>query len=163
MPEPLGGSFGGQVVIDPVKLADFMRSPDGPVIRYLLIQGQAVKREAQRLVGVYKPPDAYSAAHRKRQPGTLRDRIVVRVVASGSSDVGVEVQVGSEDPIALWHHEGTVPHPIRPRTKPRLVFFWPKAPGGPRVVAFGRVNHPGTKPNRFLTNALAVLGTGTTA
>lgn len=155
MATPLGGSFGGSVVIDPQKLADFLRGADGPVIRYLLVQGQKVKAEAQRRVGVYKPPDAYSAAHRQRRPGTLRDRIVVRVVSSGRSDIGLEVQVGSEDPIALIHHEGTVPHLIRAKNKPMLVFFWRKAG---RVVRFRQVNHPGTKPNRYLTDSLAVIG-----
>jgi hypothetical protein len=68
------------------------------------------------------------------------------------------VQVVAEDEIALWHHEGTRPHTIRARRKPLLVFFWPKAG---RVVSFKQVNHPGTKPNRFLTKPLrAVLRRG---
>lgn len=150
MPQ-LGGTFGSYVVIDPVKLAEVLRGPNGPVVRDLIEAGELVKREAQRLVGVYRPPDAYSAAHRKRRPGTLRDSIVKRVV---DVDGGPGVLVGSEDPIALWHHEGTVPHIIRARRAPLLVFFWPRVG---RVVAFPRVNHPGTQPNRFLTNALAVL------
>lgn len=150
MPQ-LGGTFGSYVVIDPVKLAEVLRGPNGPVVRDLIEAGELVKREAQRLVGVYRPPDAYSAAHRKRRPGTLRDSIVKRVV---DVDGNPAVLVGSEDPIALWHHEGTVPHIIRARRAPLLVFFWPRVG---RVVAFPRVNHPGTQPNRFLTNALAVL------
>lgn len=152
MVAPLGGSFGGRVVIDPVKLAELMRSPQGPVVRMLMEDGEKVKREAQRLVGVYDPPDAYSAANRKRRPGTLRDSIVKRLVADPVT--GVAVLVGSEDPIALWHHEGTHPHVIAARRKPMLVFFWRKVG---RVVSFRQVNHPGTRPNRFLLNALRVI------
>lgn len=145
------GTFGTYVQIDPVKLADFMRSSTGPVIRDMLERGERVKRRAQELVGVYDPPDAYSAANRQRRPGTLRDSIVKRVADVGGQPA---VIVGSDDPIALLHHEGTQPHPIEARQAPMLVFYWPKAG---RVVSFRRVNHPGTQPNRYLTNALDVL------
>lgn len=149
-----GGTFGTHVTIDPVKLAEFMRSSQGPVIRHMIEQGERVKIKAQELVGVYEPPDAYSAANRKRRPGTLRDSIVKRVADVNGQPA---VIVGSDDPIALWHHEGTQPHVVVPRTKPRLVFYWPKAGA---VVSFLRVNHPGTRPNRFLTKALDVLRGG---
>jgi hypothetical protein len=147
----VAGTFGEYVIFDPVKLAELLRGPDGPVGRRLIEDGERVKQEARRLVGVYKPPDAYSAAHRKRRPGTLRDSIVKRMVSRGGE---LECLVGSDDPIALLHHEGTVPHMIVPRAKPRLVFYWPKAGG---VVSFKRVNHPGTQPNRYLVDALTVL------
>ena len=140
-----------RVVMDPAKLAEVLRSPQGPVMRRMIQDGELVKREAQRLVGVYRPPDAYSAANRRRRPGTLRDSIVKRVVATGR---GSAVEVGSDDPIALLHHEGTVPHVIRARRKPLLVFFWRRVG---HVVSFRQVNHPGTQPNRYLTNALRVL------
>lgn len=145
------GTFGTYVTIDPSKLAEFMRGPNGPVMRDMLERGELVKREAQRLVGVYDPPDAYSAANRQRRPGTLRDSIVKRIADVEGTPA---VIVGSDDPIALLHHEGTQPHVIAARRKPFLVFYWPKAG---RVVRFRSVNHPGTQPNRFLTNALAVL------
>jgi hypothetical protein len=148
----LSGTFVG-VVVDPTKLAELMRSPSGPVLRELLEAAELVKREAQRRVGVYRPPDAYSAARRRRRPGTLWDSIVKRVSDTGA---GVAVLVGSEDPIAMLHHEGTEPHVIAARRRPLLVFYWPKVG---RVVAFKRVNHPGTDPNRFLTDALQVLHT----
>lgn len=152
----LKGTFGEYVVIDPRKLADWARTD--PVIRYFIEQGEKVKQEAQRLVGVYDPPDDYSRAHRKRRPGTLRDSIVKRIV---DIDGYPAVIVGSEDPIALYHHEGTKPHRIVATKAPgrHLVFFWRKVG---HVVSFGPpphgVNHPGTKPNRFLVNALRVIG-----
>jgi hypothetical protein len=142
---------GYRVIVDPQKLAEILRSPNGPVMRSMIESGELVKQEARRLVGVYQP-DAYSAANRKRRPGTLRDSIVKRVLVGPGGQP--EVHVGSDDKIALWHHEGTVPHTIRPRSKPLLVFFWPRVG---HVVSFKSVNHPGTQPNRFLTKALAVL------
>jgi Bacteriophage protein of unknown function (DUF646). len=60
-----------------------------------------------------------------------------------------EVEVGSEHPIAYIHHEGTRPHAIRARNAQFLRF---SAKG--RVVYDRTVMHPGTKPNRFLTDNL---------
>lgn len=140
---------GVTVRVDPTQLADFMRSPQGPVFRTLIEDGEAVKQESRRLVGVYQPPPA--GPRRQRRPGTLRDSIVKRVV---TVDGLPAVEVGSDDPIALIHHEGTQPHPIVPVRAPMLVFFSERAG---RVVTALRVNHPGTRPNRFLLDALRVL------
>lgn len=147
MPE----GFGARVVMDSQKLSELVRGPSGPVIRDLIEAGEAVKREAQRRVGVYQPPDAYSAANRQRRPGTLRDRIVKRVV---QGPTGAIVQVGAEDEVALLHHEGTNPHVIAARRRPLLVFFWPKVG---HVVAMKSVRHPGTEPNRYLLDSFVVL------
>jgi hypothetical protein len=143
------GSFGGHVVIDPRKLAEFMRSPSGPTFRYLIEVGEKVKTEAMQECPVFDPPDAYTASHRARRPGTLRDSIVKRVTTLNGQPA---VLVGSDDPVALWVHEGTVPHVIAAVRAPMLVFFWKRLG---RVVAFLQVNHPGTQPNRFLVRALA--------
>lgn len=55
----------------------------------------------------------------------------------------------STAPHTLFVLKGTRQHPIVGR--PLLAFFWPKV--GTNVV-FARVNHPGTKPNNFLSRAL---------
>lgn len=149
MPTSQGGAY---VVMDPAKLAEFMRSPSGPVFRYLLEQGERVKLEAQRLVGVHQP-NAQDAP-RARRPGTLRDSIVKRIGDFGGQPA---VLVIAEDKIALWHHEGTQPHPITARNAPALVFYWPKIG---RIMVTRSVNHPGTQPNRFLVNALRVIASG---
>ena len=141
------GTFGGiQVKWDPAKLAEVLRSEQGPVFKDLLVRADKVKARAQELCPVYKGDTTF----RSRSPGTLRDSIVKRVVA-GDGGLPV-VQVGTDDPVGLYVHEGTVPHKIT--GNPRLVFNWPKAGG---VVSFPSVNHPGTKPNPFLTKALDVL------
>lgn len=134
-----------QVVMDPAALARLLRGVDGPVYRKLIEDGELVKREAQRLCPVGKSEPGRGG----RTPGTLRDSIVKRVK---SGPEGPIVEVGSEDPVALWVHEGTQPHVIT--GNPLLVFFWEKAG---RVVAFPRVNHPGNRPNRFLLQALEIL------
>lgn len=132
-----------RVVMDPAKLAELLRGPNGPVMRRLIQDGQLVKAEARRLVGV---SEAMPGERRKRRHGQLRDSIVVRVRGEGI------VEVGSEDPIALLHHEGTSPHVIR--GNPKLVFWWDQKM---RVVAFPEVHHPGTEPNPYLEDALDVL------
>lgn len=47
---------------------------------------------------------------------------------------------------ALYHHEGTKPHIIRAKRGGSLKFS-----SRGRVVRVNSVNHPGTKPNPFLT------------
>lgn len=147
--------FGGELVFDPRALAELLRGPSGPVYRKLLVDADVVRRDAQRRVGVHRPQPGepgWSIARRKRRPGTLRDSIHVRVVRGAGGDP--IVQVGSDDPIARLHHEGTPAHVIRARHAPMLVFYWGKVG---QVVAFPKVNHPGTQPNHYLTDALSAL------
>lgn len=139
-----------RIVVDGDKVRRYFTEAGGDVVRFMLQQGELVKQEAQRLVGVYQPPPA--GPQRARRPGTLRDSIVKRFQVTSD---GVVVTVGSEDPIALIHHEGTEPHTITARNAPMLV-FWSERAGA--VISVRQVQHPGTQPNRFLTEALAVLG-----
>lgn len=143
-----GGTLGTHVTVDPRKLADFLRSPSGPLYRRMIEDGNLVKREAKRLVG-YSQPDPLGRPRRK--PNHLRDTIVTRMT---ERDGLPYMLVGSDDPIALLHHEGTQPHPIYASRAPFLVFWWEREN---RLVVTKSVNHPGTRPNRYLTNALRVL------
>ena len=141
------GTFGTYVVINPRALQALLTGTNGPVVRDLMRRGNRVKAEAQRLVGVYDIPPGGPV--RSRRPGTLRDSIVTRLARGGPN--GVACLVGTDDPIALWHHEGTVAHTIVPVRRRWLWFYWRRI--GAEVFA-KRVRHPGTKPNRFLVNAL---------
>lgn len=132
-------------VVDGNKVRAMFTDMGGDVVRFALQVGERVKDEAKQRVGVYQPPPA--GPSRSRRPGTLRDSIVKRFHTDGDH---VVVQVGSEDPIALIHHEGTEPHTITARNAPMLV-FWSANAG--RVVFARSVSHPGTQPNRFLTEA----------
>lgn len=129
--------------MNPAALAQVLRGSNGPVARELLIAGELVKDEAKRLVRVHKP---VPGERRSRRPGTIRDSIVKRVLP------GPVVSVGSDDPIALIEHEGSPPHVIT--GNPKLVFYWGKVG---RVVAFPKVNHPGTTGSKYLVRALDVL------
>lgn len=138
------------VQIDPVKLAEFMRSSDGPVFRMLIEDGERVKDEAKRRAPVYQEPPG--GPTRKRRPGQLRDSIVKRVGVENDLPV---VQVGSEDPVALLVHEGTQPHTIPANP---VLAFWSNRYGRVIVVRTPNfVQHPGTDPNRFLLESLEVL------
>ncbi len=113
-----------------------MRGPNGLLIRELIVAGDIVKAGAKKRVGV--------------DSGELRDSIVKRITRDGDS---VRVFVGSEVEHAVLHHEGTEPHRIEPRKRGGVLSFQWK---GERVF-FAHVNHPGTKPNRFLTDSLKDL------
>ena len=56
----------------------------------------------------------------------------------------------ADKPYALMHHEGTRPHIIRP-TEPGGVL---RFRSGSRIVTTREVRHPGTKPNRYLSDQL---------
>lgn len=57
--------------------------------------------------------------------------------------------IGSDNDIAYIHHEGSKGHIIVPRTKSTLRF----SQNG-KIVYRKMVHHPGTKPNRYLTDPL---------
>ena len=134
--------------MDPAKLAELLRGPNGPVMRRLIQDGEAVKEEARRLVRVHKPTPG---ERRNRRPGTVRDSINKRIVGPGV------IMVQASDPISLIEHEGSPPHQIAPRSSERLVFWSGKA-GRVVFMPKGRaVNHPGTTGSKFLLRALDVL------
>lgn len=149
--------FAGRLVLDPARVHHLLAGPEGPVYRQLLEDGERLKTEARRRVGVHKP-DPWGRP-RNRKPGQLRDSIVKRMVVENGMPA---VLVGSEDPVALVHHEGSPPHVIaatsrsgfQPGGVPHLVFW---VNGGTAIVAKVAVNHPGTAPNRFLVDSLEVL------
>lgn len=157
----MAGTFGSYVVMDPSKLAAFFRSPEGPVMRQMIERAELVKQQAI----LECPVSTDDSGFRKRAPGTLQRSIVKRIIMT---DKGPTAQVGSEDPVALWVHEGTVPHIITPVRAAFLVFrvgrrFRAGGRGGGGTWTKGNlvftkmVHHPGTKPNRFLLRALRVL------
>jgi hypothetical protein len=134
------------VVIDPNVLQKFLDAPNGPVVRALIEAGEKVKNEAIRLA--------------PKRTQNLSRHIVKRLTKRKGRPA---VTVGADVKYALFVHEGTRPHIIRPKGHPFLAFRWAGAPATMRRLPDGRVlarvvHHPGTKPNRFLTNALRVLG-----
>jgi len=59
-----------------------------------------------------------------------------------------EGKVVADAPYARYVHDGTRPHVIRARRAKALHFYWQG-----REVFVKSVNHPGTKPNPFMTRA----------
>jgi hypothetical protein len=68
---------------------------------------------------------------------------------------GGKLIISNSDRKAKWLNDGTRPHVIRPRRAKALRFFWRKID---RVVYFRQVNHPGTRPYRFLYLAASHAG-----
>ncbi len=105
-------------------------SPNGEVGRFLARKGRAIQAGAQRQVGV--------------RTGALRSSIHMRHF---SDPRGQYVKIGSPLSYARMHHEGTPPHLIRPDRAKMLRFV-----SRGQIVFAHMVRHPGTKPNRYLTD-----------
>lgn len=115
---------------------DFLlKNPSGPVGRYLARKGRLVLAAAKAQVGV--------------RTGALRASIHMRHLRDSR---GQFVRIGSPLNYALAHHEGTRPHLITPNRAQVLRFT-----KGSAVIYAHAVMHPGTKPNRYLTNNLRLV------
>lgn len=149
-----------RVVIDPQRLAAELRSPNGPVMRRLIEVAQRVQDLAKERVGVSRGAFLGAAGTdlaAENPGGHLRDAIVKRVDFEGGRP---SIKIGVFAPRSVvergwFHHQGTRPHRIQ--GNPTLVFFWPKTA---RVMFLGHVNHPGTRPNPFLSSALRDAAAG---
>ncbi len=113
-----------------------LRSQNGPVGKDLRRRGLRVMAGARAQVGV--------------RTGALRASIHMRHMADTR---GQYVRVGSNLNYARLHHDGTSPHIIKPNRKQVLKF----ATKG-QIIFAHVVKHPGTKPNRYLTDNLRLAG-----
>ena len=110
-----------------------LRNMYGTVGRYIRKVGQRVATRARRQVGV--------------KTGRLKASIRMQVIRRRGE---VAVKIGGYTDYARMHHEGTRPHIIEPKKAgTQLVFM-----KGSRIIRTPVVNHPGTRPNRYLTNQL---------
>lgn len=80
------------------------------------------------------------------ETGDLRRKLYMKQGLRGKTQY---VEVGSKSRHAYWHHEGTKPHQVTPDNGRILRFNV-----GGHVVYARRANHPGTKPNRYLTGPM---------
>lgn len=126
----------GDIRVDGAALARFSRSPDGPVMRDLMRRADRVQLGARVIV--------------RKRTRALEKSIVKR--PRPYAPRGPEVAIGSSLYYALWEHEGTPPHVIRPNRMKVLRF-----PGRGGAIVFARtVKHPGTNGSHFLTRALVL-------
>jgi hypothetical protein len=123
------------VVFRPAEIDTLLNSPAGTVGRYLAAVGHQIMIAAKQQVGV--------------DTGRLKNSIHMRHFRSG---VGQLIEVGSSLNYALLHHEGTRPHLITPNRAQVLRFS-----AGSRVIYTHQVKHPGTRPNRYLTDNLYLI------
>lgn len=113
------------------------KSPAGPVGRHLHRVGRRIVTAARAQVG--------------RDTGELASSIHYNVFLSRGV---ATLEVIASAPHAYDHHEGTRPHLITPNTMKVLRY----QKGG--TVAFAKaVMHPGTAPNRFLSDNLRLVRT----
>lgn len=116
----------------PGALTYLLDDPRGPTGRHLRKIGILIARSARKIAG--------------RDTGELRRAIYVRQGTRGRYQY---VQVGADVRHAYDHHEGTRRHTITPRTGRILRFNV-----GGKVVYARKVNHPGTRPRKYLTTPM---------
>lgn len=123
------------IVFRPRALDHLLNDPYGPVGRYLFARGRAIMAAAKAQVGV--------------KTGRLKASIHMR---QERAPYGQMIRIGSPLSYALMHHEGTRPHIITPNRAQVLRFT-----SGGRVIYTHAVKHPGTRPNRYLTDNLYLI------
>jgi len=106
----------------------------GEVHDHLIRRGRAIIFAAKAQVGV--------------DTGTLRTSLHLRHSRFSN---GQSIWIGSNEDHALLHHEGSRPHWIKPDTAPVMRFS-----AGGRMVYSRAVRHPGTRPNRYLSDNLYI-------
>lgn len=110
----------------------------GMVGRHIHKIANRVQQGAKRQVGV--------------KTGALKNSIQIEhFMAPG----GAAARVGSKLPYAYLHHEGSRPHLILPKDPGGVLVF----SKGARIITSRRVMHPGTKPNRYLSDQLRIYVT----
>lgn len=117
-----------EVIIDEAAVAEFIRAPDGPIGRHLMVIAEEVKIKTVT----------------KLKPGFPKDFLGPKIVKRMTEVAGhPSVQVGAAD-------IKTEPHRID--GNPILAFQWPKMGAG--MFYFRQVNHPGSDFHHYLTKLL---------
>lgn len=124
----------GQVVLDPGQPQKWIYE-EGSVLADLERRMMRVRDGARAQVG--RRTDRLARSIRMRSNASPRS-VYVDVEAGGS---GIDY--------TMAHHDGTRPHVIRAKRARAMRFEWRG-----RIVFATKVNHPGTRPNRFLTDNL---------
>lgn len=116
-------------------LRAYLNTPAGPLWKKLERRAETVKSLAEGKVGV--------------RTGALRRSIYKRHLGNFS---GQFIVIGSNKNYAEAHHKGTKAHQIVASSGGKLTFV----KNGKRIFT-DRVNHPGTKPNPYLTPFLPIF------
>ena len=111
---------------------ELLRGKTGPVFQYI----EKISRQLELL----------AKAQVGKKTGALQSSIKSQVNIGSTGVVGLIV---ADNKIAMMHHNGTRAHIITPKVAQTLRF-----PSRGRMVYTKLVHHPGTKPNRVLTDNL---------
>lgn len=122
-----------RIVWNEPQLDILLKQPEGAVGKNLRKRANVVLAAARLQVGV----------------DTGRLKASLRIQSQERDFRGQFVKVGSKVDYALMHHNGTRPHIITPKRAQMLAFV-----SKGRVIYATSVRHPGTKPNRYLTDNL---------
>lgn len=117
---------------DRVAMRQMLRGPGG------LVHKDITKRTRRA--------ETFAKAQVGKDTRELYRSISYRITTGSGNVLGV---VSANNKIALMHHNGTRPHIIAARRAQTLRF---KSRG--KIVYAKVVRHPGTRPNRFLTDSL---------
>jgi hypothetical protein len=114
---------------------------------FLTINPVAARQLAERSSGplVAQATEKIAMAARLKAPGSMKEKIRVAVSPTGGG-LGMVI---SEHPATMFVLYGTQPHVIVARKGGRLKFTI-----GNEDLFRSKVNHPGTKANNFLLDAL---------
>jgi hypothetical protein len=115
------------------KMHEMLNSTRGMVGEHVRTIGEIIVTRAKSQVGV--------------RTGALRNSIHMRHLANFT---GHYLWIGSNKNYAYAHHEGTKPHIITPNPPNTVLVFG----AGSRIVRTAMVRHPGTKPNRYLSDQI---------
>lgn len=110
-----------------------LKQPAGPVGRHLVAKATVIRAMARRQVG-FSTGALYAS---------------ISISNHERSITGQSIRIGSTVSYAYIHHEGSRPHMITGRDGGMLRFT-----RGSRVVYTRSVMHPGTRPNRYLSDNL---------
>jgi len=116
-------------------LDNFLNNPQGEVGQWLRKRGHMMMMAAKAQVPT----------------GTGKLRASIKMIHSRNG-LGQYIDIGSNLNYALYVHEGTRPHEIVPENNKVLRFS-----GGGRVIYTHKVEHPGTRPNKYLSDQLWML------
>jgi len=118
--------------------------PDRSAMRQMLRgSGGLVYNEIEKRT---RRANTFAKAQVGKDTRELYRSINYRITAGSGNVLGV---VSANNKIALMHHNGTRPHIIAARRAQTLRF---KSRG--KIVYAKVVRHPGTRPNKFLTDSL---------
>ena len=133
----MGYTYDTRVDLYKSAMYDTLRRPRGMVGRHMGRRAQIFITAAKLQVG--------------KKTGRLESSIQVQ--EHKAEPYGQLMRVGSTVKHARLHHQGTRPHIIRPKEQGGVLAFRK----GSRMIVTREVRHPGTKPNRYLTDNLELF------